>query len=225
MRKPKILLLEDDANLNETICEYLEEQGYSIKSTYDGYEAQEALYESDYDLLLLDVNTPNLNGFEVLQAARESGVKTPAIYITSLSSVEDLEKGFESGCDDYIRKPFVLKELLIRIKTLIARRFFHESRDYIEISETIRYDVENSLLLVEDVPHQLGAKEAKLLKLFLQSSGEVLSHDRIFEVLWGYDEAPNDASLRTYIKNLRKIIGKERIVSVKKQGYRYASYQ
>ncbi len=225
MYKPKILLLEDDANLNETICEYLEEKGFEMVSIHDGYEAQDKLYEAHYDLLLLDVNTPGIDGFEVLKSAREQGVKAPAIYITSLGSVDDLEQGFESGCDDYIRKPFALKELLIRIETLLKRNFYHEERTLIEIDEEIVYDIKNSALLVAGNPYQLGMKEAKLLKLFLQSSGEVLSHERIFDALWHYDEEASDASLRTYIKNLRKIIGKERIVSIKKQGYRYAPKQ
>ena len=225
MQKPSLLVLEDDATLNETICEYLEEQGYRVESVYDGYEAQERLYESSYDLLLLDVNIPNLNGFEVLKSAREQGVKSPAIYITSLDSVEDLEKGFESGCDDYIRKPFALKELLIRVETLLKRNFYHEERTFIEIDDGVTYDIKNSMLLVDDAPCQLGVKESKLLKLFLQSPEAVLSHERIFETLWGYEEEPSDASLRTYIKNLRKIIGKERIVSVKKRGYRYTPKQ
>lgn len=225
MQNQRLLLLEDDATLNETVCEYLEEQGYEVEGVYDGFEAQERLYEAHFDLLLLDVNTPKLNGFEVLKGAREQGVTSPAIYLTSLDSVEDLEKGFASGCDDYIRKPFALKELLIRIETLLKRNFYHEARAFIEIDSGIKYDIKNSTLLVEEQPYQLGSKESKLLKLFLQSAEEVLSHERIFETLWGYDEMPSDASLRTYIKNLRKVIGKERIVSVKKQGYRYASKQ
>lgn len=223
MQKPKILLLEDDANLNETISDYLEEEGFEVDSVYDGHEAQDSLYESHYDLLLLDVNTPNMNGFEVLKVAREQGVKSPAIYITSLDSVEDLEKGFDSGCDDYIRKPFALKELLIRVETLLKRNFYHEERVFMDIDSTIKYDIKNSMLIVNGNPQQLGTKESTLLKLFLQSPDEVLSHDRISKRLWGFDEEPSDASLRTYIKNLRKIIGKERIVSVKKQGYRYTS--
>ncbi|NKQ40415.1 MAG: response regulator transcription factor [Sulfurovum sp.] len=223
MHKPKILLLEDDANLNETICDYLEEQGYDVIGVYDGHEAENRLYENSYDLLLLDVNTPGINGFEVLKSAREQGVKTPAVYITSLGSVDDLEQGFESGCDDYIRKPFALKELLIRVDTLIKRSFYHEDRESISINEGISYDVPNGMLLTKDSSYQLGIKESKLLKLFLQRSDEVVSHESIFEVLWNYDEEPSDASLRTYIKNLRKVIGKERIISVKKQGYRYSS--
>jgi len=225
MAKPKILLLEDDATLNETVSEYLEEHGYEVESCYEGYEAQERLYEAYYDLLLLDVNIPGIDGFEVLKSAREQGVKAPAIYITSLESVEDLEQGFASGCDDYIRKPFALKELLIRVETLLKRSFFHEEREFIEIDKGVVYDIKNSTLQVDGKPYQLGVKESRLLKLFLQSPSEVLSHERIFEVLWSYDEEASDASLRTYIKNLRKIIGKERIVSIKKQGYRYSPKQ
>ena len=222
MANQRILLLEDDSNLNETICEYLEDNGYEVDGIFDGYDAEDRIYENDYDLLLLDVNTPGINGFEVLKNAREQGIKTPAIYITSLNSVDDLEQGFESGCDDYIRKPFELKELLIRIETLIKRGFYHEDKDLIDIDDNIRYDYKNSLLYVDNQEVQLSAKEATLLKLFLQSSGQTLSHERIFGKLWGYDEEPSDTSLRTYIKNLRKIIGKDRIVSVKKQGYRYS---
>jgi DNA-binding response OmpR family regulator len=221
MHKPKILLLEDDANLNETICEYLEEQGFEIVAVYDGYEAQDRLYEARYDLLLLDVNTPGINGFEVLKSAREQGVKAPAIYITSLGEVDDLEQGFESGCDDYIRKPFALKELKIRVETLLKRSFFHEAKTLIAIDDTISYDTKNGELIREGDTISLGNKESRLLKLFVKKEGEVLAHEHIYRHLWDYDEEPSDTALRTYIKNLRKIIGKERIVSIKKQGYKF----
>ncbi len=225
MPKARILLLEDDANLNETIAEFLEDEEYEVESAYDGLEAEEKLYESKYDLLLLDVNTPGLNGFEVLKSARERGVSAPAVYITSMSSVEDLEKGYESGCDDYIRKPFVLKELLIRIETLLKRGFYHEKREYIEISDIIKYDIHSNILLVDEKPVSLGNKESRLLKLFMKSQDEVLSHERIYAHLWDFEEEPSDTALRTYIKNLRKIIGKDKIVSIKKQGYKFITSQ
>jgi len=223
MAKAHIFLLEDDANLNETITDYLEEQGFRVDAAYDGHEAQDLLYEKRYDLLLLDVNTPGINGFDLLKEAREEGVTAPAIYITSLNSVEDLETGFKSGADDYIRKPFALKELLIRVETLIARSFYHESKEEILISDTLRYDIKNGALLDGERTIQLGVKEGKLLKLFMKHPDEVIAHERIFKVLWDYDEEPSDTSLRTYIKNLRKLIGKDRIVSIKKQGYKYVS--
>ncbi len=219
----KILLLEDDANLNETITEFLEEPGHDIVNVYDGYEAQEKLYESKYDLLLLDVNTPGINGFQLLKEAREGDVVAPAIYITSLDSVDDLEKGFDSGCDDYIRKPFVLKELLIRVETLLKRGFYHEAKELIEISPTIFYDSKNNELIIDGETVSLGNKESKLLKLFMKNEGEVIVHERIYEHLWDFDEEPSDTALRTYIKNLRKIIGKDKIVSIKKQGYKFVT--
>ena len=219
----KILLLEDDANLNETVTEFLEEQGYEVLSVFDGFEAQEKLYESKYDLLLLDVNTPMMNGFEVLKEARANGVVAPAIYMTSLDSVDDLEQGFASGCDDYIRKPFVLRELHIRVETLLKRAFFHQEKSLINIASKIAYDIKNKELLIEGICVSLGQKESKLLNLFLKNEGEVLSHERINAQVWDFDESPSDTALRTYIKNLRKRIGKECIVSIKKQGYKFVT--
>jgi len=219
----KILLLEDDANLNETVTEFLEEEGHEVVSVYDGHEAQEKLYESKYDLLLLDVNTPGIDGFSLLAEAREGDVVAPAIFITSLDSVDDLEKGFASGCDDYIRKPFALKELKIRVETLLKRGFYHESKEIIEIDEKIVYDTKNNELIIDKETISLGHKESILLKLFMKNEGEVIAHERIYRHLWDFDEEPSDTALRTYIKNLRKIIGKEKIVSIKKQGYKFVT--
>lgn len=220
----KILLLEDDDTLNETVSEFLESKGYEVEAVFDGEEAQEKLYEIKYDLLLLDVNVPSINGFELLKEVRsEYNVSTPAIFITSLDSVDDLEEGFDSGCDDYIRKPFELKELLIRMETLLKRQFSHISKTQIKIKENIFYDINNSELKIDNKITSLGQKEAKLLKLFLQNADEVLTHDRIYSELWDFDETSSDTALRTYLKNLRKIIGKEKIVSIKKQGYKFTT--
>ncbi|KYJ85925.1 response regulator transcription factor [Sulfurovum riftiae] len=219
----KILLLEDDANLNDTVTEFLEEEGYEVVSVYDGHEAQEKLYESKYDLLLFDINVPGIDGLELLKESREEGIVAPAIFITSMDSVDDLERGFKSGCDDYIRKPFALKELKIRVETLLKRGFFHEAKELIEIDDNIFYDSKNGELVVDGNTVSLGNKESRLLKLFVKKEGEVLAHERIYEHLWDYDEEPSDTALRTYIKNLRKIIGKERIVSIKKQGYKFTA--
>jgi DNA-binding response OmpR family regulator len=223
MPKSKILLLEDDANLNETVSEFLEDEGYEVVSVYDGIEAEEKIYENTFDLLLLDVNTPGINGFEVLRGARKNGVEAPAVFITSLNSVDDLEMGFESGCDDYIRKPFALKELLIRIETLLKRSFFHEHKEYIVIDDHIKYDMHSNTLMIDGKAVTLGNKESRLLKLFMKSSDEIITHERIYTKIWDYDEESSDTALRTYIKNLRKILGKDTIVSIKKQGYKFVT--
>ncbi|WP_456394068.1 response regulator transcription factor [Nitratifractor sp.] len=224
MNRRSLLLIEDDQNLSETVCDYLEGQGFAVTPVYDAEAAEEALYERRYDLILLDVNIPGLNGFELLKKLRDEGMETPAIYLTARQSVEDLEEGFRSGGDDYLRKPFALKELLIRIESLLERGFYHRHRDRIPVGEGLSYDPGAQILYgLGGEEQSLSGKEAKLLELFLRHPGEVLSHERIYGALWDYDEEPSDNALRTYVKNLRKRIGKERIVSLKKQGYRYVA--
>jgi DNA-binding response OmpR family regulator len=218
--KNKILLLEDDISLNETVCEYFEELDYEMVPSYNGVEAMELIYEKNFDLLLLDVNVPMKNGFEVLKELREQGNTTPAIFITSLNSMNSLEEGFESGCDDYIRKPFELKELSLRVKTILKREFSSKD-DLIQIEPNITYNSISNELLKDGKAVKINLKELKLLKFFLQHPNELLVHDRIYDYLWDYDEESSDSSLRTYIKNLRKILGKEKIVSLKKLGYRF----
>ena len=218
--KTKILLLEDDLNLSDTVCDYLEEKGFEVICVYDGEEALSSIYENRVDLLLLDVNVPIKNGFQVLKEIRKDGNNTPAIYITSLNSVDSLEQGYSSGCDDYIRKPFELKELLIRIQTILKREFSQKS-EIVNITETITFNSISSELKDADKEIKLNLKELKLLKFFLQHPNELLVHDRIYDYVWDYDEEYSDNSLRTYIKNLRKILGKDKIVSLKKLGYRF----
>ena len=104
--KNKILLLEDDLNLSETVAEYFDEQGFEVVCVYDGDDAISSIYENHFDLLLLDVNVPNKNGFDVLKEIRAQNNNVPAIFTTSLNSMNSLEEGYISGCDNYIRKPF-----------------------------------------------------------------------------------------------------------------------
>ncbi|MFK2821893.1 response regulator transcription factor [Arcobacter sp. YIC-80] len=218
--KTKLLLLEDDITLSETVIDYFEEQGFNIVPAYDGLEAIELIYENSFDLLLLDVNVPEVNGFEVLERIRKDENNTPAIFITSLNSMDSLEQGFNCGCDDYIRKPFELKELLLRVQTIIKREYSNKS-DIIKISDNIHFDLTSNELKKDEQNMKLNLKELKLLKLFLQNPNELLVHDRIYDNVWDYGEEYSDNSLRTYIKNLRKILGKDKIVSLKKLGYRF----
>lgn len=221
--KRRILLLEDDISLNETVVEYLQENDFDVISIYDGEDAYSKIYEEKFDLLLLDVNVPSLNGFELLENLRKDNINTPVIFITSLNSMDSFEKGFELGCDDYIRKPFELKELLIRIESILKRGYFHNIDTKVNIVDDIYFDASLNLLFKDDEQIKINNKETKLLKLFLQNQDQILSHDQIYDYVWDYDEESSEFSLRTYIKNLRKIFGKERIISVKKLGYRFTT--
>ncbi|MGM0534111.1 MAG: response regulator transcription factor [Campylobacterota bacterium] len=217
----RLLLLEDDMGLHETLKEYLQEAGYSVDSAYDGHEAQDLIYENRYDLYLFDVKVPKLSGFDLLQDLRHHDSTVPAIYMTSLNSIEDLQRGYDSGCDDYVKKPFSLKELKLRIQALLKRTFAHRHEEIIKLADALYYDIAASKLMYEGTQVRLSDKQHRLLKLFLRNQDSVLSHERIMQELWDYDEKPSDEALRTYIKNLRKLLGKERIVSVKKHGYRF----
>lgn len=219
MKNAKIMLLEDDIDLSATLCEYLEDSGYEVEALYDFESAQTRLFETRYDLLLLDVNIPGGDGFSLLRGARGDALQTPAIFMTTRGAMEDLERGYESGGDDYLRKPFALKELRLRVESMLRRNYFHAPSELMLLGDDIRYDTEQNALHVKGDVVTLSDKEARLLKLLVQQRGRVLSHEVIMEHLYDFEETPSDSALRTYIKNLRKILGKDAIVSYKRLGY------
>jgi len=214
----KILLLEDDILLSEIIVEHLESYSYEVKAVYDGIEAESLLFEEKFDLLLLDVNVPRLNGFELLKTVRASGNMTPTIFITSLNSSIDVSEGFELGANDYLKKPFEMLELKARINN-IKRQFKIDNFSIIEISKTITYEPLRTLLTIENQSINLSKKEGEFLNYFLKNRGEVISSEELMSNVWSYDTAPSDATLRTYIKTLRKHLGEHYISTIRGVGY------
>ncbi|EEO25504.1 response regulator transcription factor [Helicobacter winghamensis] len=216
--KAKVLLLEDDVALQEIIAECLEEEGYFVVCCDNGLEAANKAYEMDFDILLLDVMVAGQNGFKALREIRESGKDTPAIFITALNSLKDLEVGFKSGCDDYLRKPFELSELLLRIEAQLKRKGKNTLFDF---GNGYCFDSKTEILYFENKIQKMPSKERELLKLLLKHNGEFVSLEQIYSVLWGYDEEPSELSLRVYIKNLRHIVGKDNILTRRGEGYCY----
>jgi len=214
----KILLLEDDLILNEILQEHLISQNYTVITTFSANKAQEYLYSQTFDLLLLDVNVPQLNGFELLKELRSLNIKTPAIFITSLSMVEDMQKGFQSGCDDYIRKPFDLKELDLRINNI--KRLFNIDLK-ITIDKDICLDLQNHTILKADKLFTLAKKESEVLQYLLTNSSKVVSIDEIISNIYSYEDSVEASTIRTYIKNLRKILGEDKILNTRGVGYRF----
>ncbi len=220
--RPKILLLEDDMELSDTIAKFLRTKGFEVVQSFDGKEAAAKMYETCFDLWLLDVKVPFQNGIDLLAEFRRVGHVTPTIFITSLHGADDATRGFDAGCDDYIRKPFALKELLARIEAVIKRRY-PGANETIKIDEKRRFDPINFTLTFEDERIPLKPKESRLLALFLQNPDKTLRKEEIFDALWDYGETPNEGSLRTFVKVLRRHLGKARIETVKEIGYRYRS--
>jgi len=216
--KRKILIVEDDVSLNETVKEFLEFSGFETEGLYDGNSALNIAYEKKFDVILLDVKLPGMNGFDVAKEIRKFS-DTPIIFITSLDSEKDVEKGFLSGGDDYIRKPFSLKELKLRIEAVLRRLYSNSEK--IDLGDGFEFDVKNNELLKDNKPFHLKKKVAKLLNLFIRHKGEVLSKEKIFDELYGYDEIPNEASLRTFVKTLRNVLGNHKIKTIKDVGYKF----
>ena len=215
----KVLLLEDDELLNEIIEEYLISLNYSVVSIFDGQEALERIYEESFQLLILDVNVPSLNGFDLLKSLRQQKIDIPTIFITSLHTARDVEDGFNAGADDYIKKPFQLSELKVRLSNIKRLRNIDVS-GIITINKEIIYDYDIKLLSVKDNRYTLSKIESKVLEFFIKNKNKAVSIEEISLNNWVYDEMPTATTIRTYIKNLRKMIGKDMITTIKGVGYK-----
>lgn len=216
----KILLLEDDMILNEIIEEFLLTLNYDVISTFDGDIAEELIYEEKFDLLLFDVNVPNITGFELLKSIRQRNINIPTIFITSRHTSEDVKIGFNSGCDDYIKKPFELSELALRIENIKKLRQI-ESYGQIRIDENTSYNYEKKIIFRNNKEFNLSKIESKILEYFIKNKNKTLSIDQISVNNWLYDEIPEATTIRTYIKNLRKKLNNETITTLKGIGYRF----
>lgn len=219
----RILILEDDIELSNTIFDYLNAKGYEVVQVFSGFEARDKIFELSFDLLLFDVNVPMQNGFELLHEIRNDGVGTPVIMITSLDDIDSVEKGFKLGCDDYIRKPFALRELLVRIEAIMQRSFSHNQTGLVQITNLITYDTISHTLLQKNIELKLKTKEHLLLQYMLQNPNRILSKEELFTHIYDYEEEPSEGSLRAYIKNIRSYLGKDAIKTIKNIGYIYAS--
>ena len=217
----RILLVEDDEILLDLISEYLSENGYDVTTSNNAKDALDLAYEQNFDLLILDVKLPKGDGFSLLSSLRELGVSAPSIFTTSLNTIDDLEKGYKSGCDDYLKKPFELKELLIRIQALLKRNFSHNNDEKVVISIELSFHPQSKILSKNGEKISISSKESDLLALFLQNKGKILTKDEIFNKIWKFDEEPSELSLRVYIKNLRQILGKDAILNRRGDGYIY----
>ena len=217
----QILLVEDDETLSELISEYLSEQGYDVTVCADAKAALDTAYERNFDILILDVKLPKGDGFSLLRELRRLGDDTPAIFTTSLNALQDLEIGYKSGCDDYLKKPYELKELLLRIQILLKRKFSHVNDEFIELNDGYKFYPSSKTLRQNGQIVNLSNKESDLLALFLENKNALLSKETIFEKIWNYGEEPSELSLRVYVKNLRRILGKDAIINRRGDGYIY----
>ncbi len=197
----KILLLEDDEVLSETLVELLEAEGFEVALVSDGEMALEATFGKKYDLFLLDVNVPFLDGFELLKSLRQSGDKTPSIFITALTDISSLSKGFEVGADDYIKKPFDFDELLVRIKALLKKQFSTYANE-INLG-SFKFDIEKEELYDEHEFIPLPPVELQITKVLFQNLNKTLKKEFLLDELRDDGES-SEGALRVHINKLRK---------------------
>jgi len=215
----KILLMEDDPVLGEILTDYL--QGYySVERVFDSAEAMDRLDEGSYDLLILDINVPGKSGIELLRELRAYHDTTPAVIITAYADTKHLKESFDAGAHDYIRKPFELEELRLRIEK--SKVLFRIEQDQsIWLDSEIRYDPRHKIIHHAETQTSLKPKEAQLLEYFLAHPSHVISSEELTQNIWTYDTIPTDATIRSHIRNLREIIGAEKITTQRGLGYRY----
>ncbi|WP_345975997.1 response regulator transcription factor [Sulfurimonas sp. HSL3-7] len=214
----RLLLVEDDKDLAETLVELLELEGFDICWVGDGEAALDATLGHTYDLLLLDVNVPFVNGFELLHGLRESGDETPAIFITAMNDIASLSQGFEVGADDYIKKPFDFDELTVRIYSLIRKRL--KIKNNTITAGSFHFHIDSNELYKDNNFMPLTPAERRLAALLFKHMNTTLSKETILLELSEGEEA-SEGALRVHINKLRKT-GLP-IQTIKGTGYRLAS--
>ncbi len=214
----RVLLLEDNELLLETMEDFLENVGFEIDLAKDGEEALRLSKNNLYSLYLLDIKVPLLNGIELLKQLREYGDNTPAVFITSSADKESIAEGYKVGCDEYIKKPFDLDELLMRIKAILKRV---EVEEMIKIDDTYVYNLKRKRLLKNGQEIKINLKDAQLLELLLKNRGKVVTKEMIKDKLWQKEEFMSGGSLRVYVNNLKKVFGKDSIENIRGLGYKF----
>jgi len=191
----KILLLEDDIELAETIKELLEESTYSVDMVHNGNDAIDAAYDNEYQLYVFDINVPDMNGLELLEALRLADDTTPAIFISALVDMNSISKAFEIGADDYIKKPFFPQELLIRVNA----KFIQVNSDI--IYKNLRYIPQKKELYVDEKRVALGEVQENLCDIFMTNIGNVLDKAILMECLVN----PSDTALRVALNKFKQM--------------------
>jgi two-component system, OmpR family, response regulator len=213
----KILLLEDDTVLANILVDYLEEN-YVVTHTYSMKKALSLADDNSYDLYIFDINVPDGDGITLLKELRSFSDTTPTIFITAFHDTKYLKSAFESGANDFIKKPFDLEELGQRIDN-IKRHFGLNS--IIELAKSIEFDTQTHILRNAEVSKTLRAKESACLQYLYKNRHRVVSADEMLQNIWEFDEMPTGDAIRTIVKELRKILGKEHIINVRGEGYRF----
>lgn len=222
----KLLIIEDDPAIRVGLKESFSKEGYSVTESDSGDKGFLAAKTGGFDLIILDLILPQKDGIEVCKDLRSDGVKTPIIMVTSRKEEIDKILGLEIGADDYVTKPFSIRELQARVKALI-RRSTYEPGDIVEVAfADLKINFKKQEMFKGTNPVKLSATEYRILHYFLDHEGEVISRDKFLDEVWGYDSFPTTRTVDNYISSLRKKIeddpaNPKHLITIHKVGYKF----
>lgn len=212
----KILLLEDDFMLNEMIHDYLNSTGHLVKSTNTGSQCLKILVEEKFDLLILDINVPDINGFTILETLHKEKREIPTIYISALIDIEDISRAFDIGCYDYLKKPFHLKELTIRINRLLKSRITPQQHK--RLSKSYSFDIETMTLYYNNEPHILPKRQMQIVKLLAENRSLVVNYEMFKEYAYNAEDI-DISTIRSEINRIKKSLKEDFIINIRGSGY------
>jgi len=212
----KILLLEDEVMLNESICEYLTAEGHQVESFFDGLEAFGHIEGNTYDLLILDINVPGIDGLTLLEKLHTLKIEVPTIYISALLDIEEISRAYDLGCNDYLKKPFHLKELLLRIERV--KESSQVPMLHLKLSKNYSYDQEKRRLYFNNEIQVLTKRQSQIIDLLARNRGMVVDFEQFRIYIWN-EQIIDNATIRAEINRLKKALREEIIINVRGMGY------
>lgn len=212
-----ILVIEDDSNIQELIVEFLSSEGYEVDYANDGLEGIQKFKQGSYDLIILDIMMPNLDGYGVCKMIRKSS-GVPIIFLTALDDESDQIKGFELECDDYITKPFSFNLLIKRVEAVLRRSNKTVGDRYV-CFEKLRLDLDTYIVDIDGEVVELTLKEFNILKMLIEKYPQVITREGLLDSIWGYDYYGDTRIVDAHIKNIRKKMPLPYIKTVKGIGY------
>ena len=219
----KILIIEDEYSLADAIAETLKKEKFTVTIKTDGEEGEDEALTNIYDLILLDVMLPHKDGFEILNTLKSEKIETPVIMLTAKSEMTDKLNGLENGADDYITKPFHMRELIARVKIILKRKANIEDTNILEF-EDLKLDLKNGKMISGENEIQISGKELELLEVLLVNKNQTINREKLADKIWGYDSDAEYNNVEVYISFLRKKLKllktKVKIKAVRGIGYK-----
>ena len=223
----RILIVDDEAELTNPLTRLLTREGYRVDAAFDGTTGSELIQKGNYDLFILDWMLPGKTGLEICQQLRKQGITTPVLFLTAKDTLDDRVEGLDAGADDYLVKPFELRELLARVRALLRRAGVEEytTNNKRTVVEDLELDSQNQIAYRQGRVIELSEKESQLLQYLMENPGLLLTHSQIMQNLWEEDEQPSSNVIAALVRLLRRKIevkGETQLIhSVYGKGYRF----